>query len=243
MAVGSWFYRPVATAFESHNWDVRVLPRRGFETGAPKAGPNNDWSYADEIQIIEDAVNEARAEDSLRSVVIVGHSLGGHLGAAVQLGDHPADALVNIGTATPHYRHYGVRAPGLLAMAAAVRPAATLRGYLYKPFFGAPGAKTLMSEWANTIMTGEMPYDLSSKVTLPALSVHLQGDSYSVKAAVRYFERANFEPEALTRWTYLKKDTPPGGSTHHVHWARHPEPVIDYIVNWWNEQSLQTARH
>lgn len=242
MAVGSWFYGPVTAAFESQGWDVRVLPRRGFENGAPKAGPKNDWTYADEIRVIEEAVVEARSEDPNRSVVIVGHSLGGHLGAAVQLGDHPADGLVNIGTSTPHYRYYGVRAPGLLAMAAAVRPAAKLSGYLHKPFFGAPGAKTLMSEWATTIITGEMPYDLSSKVSLPALSVHLQGDSYSVKAAVRYFERANFEADSLTRWTYLKKDTPPGGTTHHVHWARHPGPVVEYIVKWWDEQSSQSAR-
>lgn len=241
MAVGSWFYGPLSAAFEAQGWEARVLPRQGFEADGPKASPDHDWSYADETAVLEQAIVESRTQDPDRPVVIVGHSLGGHLGVAAQLGESPADALIIIGTASPHYRHYGLRSLGLLAMGAAVGPAAKFSGYLRKPFFGAPGAKTLMTEWANIIITGDMPYDLSSKVTSPALSIHLQGDSLSVKSAVRMFERNNFEPEALTTWTYLKKDTPEGGSTDHVQWVKHPEPVVDYIVTWWDEHASKRA--
>lgn len=239
MAVGSWFYRPLASAFIEHGWDVQVLPRRGFESGEPKASPQHDWSYRDETEVIEAAISASRVANRERPVVVVGHSLGGHLGTAAQLGDFPADALVLIGTASPYFRHYGIRSLGLLAMGAVVGPAARASGYLRKPFFGAPGAKTLMSEWAQIIMTGNMPFDTTRKVSTPTLSVHLQGDSLSVRSAVRLFEQENFEPDALTTWTYLKKDTPEGGSTDHVQWVKHPGPVVDYIVNWWATHASQ----
>ncbi len=241
LAVGSWFYGPLKESFLEQGWDVEVLPRRGFEAHQPKAKPGHDWSYADEAQVIVDAIARARAEDPNRQIVIVGHSLGGQLGAAVQLGDQPADGLVTIGTSAPHYRLYGFRAVGLLTMALAVRPAARIAGYLHKPFFGAPGPKTMMTEWADMIITGEMPYDLSEKIARPALSVHLEGDSFSVYHAVREFEIKNFEADSLTRWTYRKEAVPEGGNTHHVQWVRKPEPVVEFIVDWWATQSTPLA--
>lgn len=237
MAVGSWFYAPIVSAFENKGWETRVLPRRGFERGEATAGPEHDWSYGDEAQVVEAAVVEARQENPDRPVIVVGHSLGGHLGTAVQLGENPADGLVTIGTSTPHYRYYGIRAVGLLVLAAIVKPIARRRGYLRKPFFGAPGARTLMTEWADMILTGNMPFDVPKLVDRPTLSIHLQKDSFSIKPAVRHFERSSFAPSALTTWTYLKRDTPPGGTTHHVHWVREPAPVVDYIVDWWAEQN------
>jgi predicted alpha/beta hydrolase len=56
MAVPSGFYRPLVAAFEERGWEATALPTRGFERGDPIASRSHDWSYADEISEIADAV-------------------------------------------------------------------------------------------------------------------------------------------------------------------------------------------
>lgn len=238
MAVGSNFYRPIAEAFQTKGWDVKLLPRRGFELGDARASKDNDWSYGDELETMAEAVRAARAENPLRPVVVVGHSLGGQLGAGLQLGEDPADGLVVIGTSLPHYGHFGIRSIGLYAMAHSIRPITAIRGFVPKPLFGAPGAKTLMREWADMITHARMPFDVPHRVTRPTLAIRLERDTYSVTEASKHFEEVMFEPEALTVWTYRRRETPEGGTTHHVHCMRKPERMVDEIVDWWAKVSV-----
>lgn len=69
---------------------------------------NEDWSYRDEIDDIAQAVTTARAESPGRSVLLLGHSLGGQLVAGHELTRPPADGPIT----TPAQRHIGwVRTP------------------------------------------------------------------------------------------------------------------------------------
>ena len=101
MAVPSVFYRPVVAAFEERGWDAIALPHTGFERGEPPASRSNDWSYADEMQRIADAVAKARAEAPERTVILIGHSLGSQISAGHQLHHPPADGFVAIGASVP----------------------------------------------------------------------------------------------------------------------------------------------
>lgn len=237
MAVSSSFYSPLVAAFEEHGWAARALPRRGFERELPRASRDHDWSYADEIADTQAAVDDARAADPDRPVLLLGHSLGGQIGGAVQIGPRPADGLVLVGVSLPHFRRYPTAMSlGVRTMALAVPVVTRLRGHVPKPWFGAPGARTLMSEWARVVWTGKPPYQVDRRISLPTLAVQLAGDGFSVPPAAQLFERTLVEPEALTKWRYGREMVPDGGSTHHVLWARHPAPVVDRIVRWWAEQ-------
>jgi predicted alpha/beta hydrolase len=121
----------------------------------------------------------------------------------------------------------------VLFMGLSVPVATRVLGYLPKPFFGAPGARTLMREWAGFIRTGKPPYAVPRKVSTPTLVIQLQGDTYSVSKANKDFVNKLLDPAITTRWVYTKDAAPEGGNTHHVLWARTPGPVVDKIVDWW----------
>ena len=236
MAVPSGFYRPLVTELESRGWEARALPTRGFERGAPIASRLDDWSYADEIQAIADAVAKARADDPERPVILLGHSLGAQLSAGHQLHHPPADGFVTVGASVPHFRSYPYGGLPVLALGVTVPIATRLRGFLPRPFFGAPGARTLMREWARFVRTGRPPFDVPHRITTPTFVVQLQGDTYAVSRSNRIFTSMMIEPSAVTRWVYTRDAAPPGGSTHHVRWVKTPGPVVDRMVDWFTAQ-------
>jgi predicted alpha/beta hydrolase len=233
MAVPSGFYRPLVAELQERGWDARALPTRGFERDAPIASRHHDWSYADEIQAIADAVAKARADDPERAVILLGHSLGAQLAAGHQIHHPPADGFVTVGASVPHFRSYPYGGLGVLAMGVSVPVVTRLRGFLPKPFFGAPGAQTLMREWARFVRSGRPPFDVPHRITTPTLVVQLQGDTYAVSGSNKIFTAMMVEPDAVTRWVYTKDAAPDGGTTHHVQWVKTPSVVVDRIVEWW----------
>ncbi|MCD9152861.1 serine aminopeptidase domain-containing protein [Aeromicrobium duanguangcaii] len=241
MAVPSSFYSPLVEAFEERGWAARVLPRRGFEPGLPRASREHDWSFADEIADTQASVDAARADHPDRPVLLFGHSLGGQLSAAVQIGARPADGLVLVGVSLPYFRHYPGGGLPIATMALSVPVVGRLRGFVPKPWFGAPGARTLMSQWARVVRIGRPPFAVDRRVAAPTLSVQLAGDGFSVAAAVRRFDDSLIEPAALTRWEYTRDLVPEGGSTHHVFWVKRPSPVVDRVVRWWTDQANASA--
>lgn len=235
MAIGSGYYRLLAGALTARGWQARTLARRGFEPGGVRARRGVDWSYGDEIAVISDAVAAARREDPACPVLLLGHSMGGQLGLAHQLGPAPADGMVTVGTSIPDRRHFPYRGVHLAALAGAVVPAATaVSGHLPAPLFGGPGAATMMRQWARMVRTGRPPFPVPGPVTVPGLVVELEDDRLAPRVSVEVFAEQMFTPGALTYWRYRHAEVPAGRSNDHIGWVRTPEPVVDRIVDWWH---------
>lgn len=238
MAVGSRYYRLLVECFGEHGWEARALPRRGFEPEDAAASRHHDWSYADEIEVIAQAVEQARAENPRRPVILLGHSLGAQLAAGHQLTRDPVDAVVTVGGALPYWRDYPLPLglpPGIMG-GVAVPVLNRLFGHVPKPAFGGPGARTLMREWGRMATTGRLPFPAGRTIPSPALLVSLEGDTYAPEKAVRALGERLFTPAATTYWTYRDEDVPDGHSNAHLAWARTPGPVVDRVVAWWGEK-------
>lgn len=233
MAVPSAFYRPLVAAFEDRGWEARALPTRGFERDLPTASRRHDWGYEDGIADLAEAVAKARAEDPDRPVILLGHSLGSQLALAHELNHPPSDGFVSVGAGIPHFRHYPYGGVPLLVMGLAIPIVTRLRGYLPRPFFGAPGARTLMRQWASFLRTGVPPFPAEGRVPSPTLAIQLQGDALAVSRANTAFVERFCEPDRTSRWFYARDAAPEGGTTDHVQWVRTPGPVVDRVVDWW----------
>lgn len=233
MGIGSGYYRPVVEAFESHGWRAQALKRRGFERGQPQASRRENWSYRDEIDDIAAAVATARTEKPDRPVLLLGHSLGGQLAAGHEVRHPTVDGVITVGGSVPYYRYYPHRGIPLAIMAGLIVPMTTAAlGYVPKPAFGGPGARTLMREWARMIMTGRPPFNVDSKIQTPAFIVSLGGDQLAPKGAVDRLAGL-FEADNTTRWHY--DEVPEGASSDHIAWVRTPVPVVERVVKWWAE--------
>ncbi|KAF0845211.1 serine aminopeptidase domain-containing protein [Nocardia caishijiensis] len=236
MAIGSRFYTPLVSAFTERGWLAQTLPRRGFEPDQPRASRTEDWSYGDEIDTIASAVRAARRDHPARPVIILGHSLGAQLAAGHELNFPGADGLVTVGGCIPHFRHYPRFGLPVAAGAALIPAITTTFGFVPEPAFGAPGARTLMREWAKMVLTGRPPFPAEHTIDTAALIISLEGDTLAPRRGVDSFARELFGADRATRWDYTRAEVPAGASNDHITWVRSPGPVVDRIVAWWSEQ-------
>lgn len=236
MAIGSGYYRPLVAEFERLGWTARALRRRGFEHGEPRAGRRVDWTYRDEIDDIAVEVAAARSEAPARPVLLLGHSLGGQLVAGHELTHPSVDGLITVAGAIPHHRHFPLAGLHLAVLAGLVVPIATTAwGYLPKPAFGGPGARTFMRDWARMVLTGRPPFPVVAAIRTPALVVSLDHDRLSPVRAVDDLGMRLFAPDAVTRWHFADDQVPDGASNDHISWVRTPGPVVARIVDWWGQ--------
>ncbi len=166
-------------------------------------------------------------------MILIGHSLGSQIVAGHQLHHPPADGFVAIGASVPYFRSYRLGGMPVLLVGLTVPVVARIRGFVPKPVFGGPGARTLMREWARFVRTGKPPFTVPHKITTPTFVINLEGDTYSVAKANRLFIKKFLDPARTTKWLYRKDEAPEGGNTHHVLWGKTPGPVVDKIVDWW----------
>lgn len=235
MAVPARAYRRLLGALDEIGWSADVAPRRGIEEGDTAPSRAVDWSFNDEVDDLAAAVRTARNSQPDQPVLVLGHSFGAQLGAALLTGETPIkccpDGLITVGASVPHFRHFPRLGLRELAVAEAVSVGTAIAGYWPKPGFGAPTPRTLMRQWARMVYAGKAPFPVDGRITIPTLAVRLDDDDLVPVRAAEHFERA-VTPEHLETWTYGRADCPVGGSIGHIGWLRTPRPVVEKIQRW-----------
>ena len=103
------FYRQLARALAERGLASAVVEWRGHGDSTPLVDRESSFGYDELARVDAPAVTAAvRAARPHSPVVLLGHSLGGHvctLYAATHAGE--VDGLVLVGSASPYFRNYG----------------------------------------------------------------------------------------------------------------------------------------
>lgn len=242
MGVAARFYDRFAEALSRRNFAVFVSELRGIGSSTIRASRKNDFGYLDLLEDARAAVRVVRARSPHLPIVVVGHSLGGHL-AMLYAGLHPdeiAGAAVVAG-GTPYFRNWESRMRGLLWVGSSImRASGMLLGYVpgNRLGFGGREANRVVAEWARFVRTNELVIrgidhrEMTGRLgasTLPVLGVSLEGDDYAPRVSTDRLV-AKLPQARLTR-VHLPAAVFPE-PVDHFRWAKSSGPVVDEIQKW-----------
>ncbi len=249
MGVPLAYYRPMFEHWAERKRPVLGLELRGMPQSPVAGFPRTPFGYRHLIRDDLPAVFELEPIAAADDVVLVGHSLGGHLSLlAAAAGTVRVRALVTIGTGTSSAASQLSRSGRLVrrAQLGAVRAVIRVLGYWpgHRLGFGGRQPRMMMADWAfegrhgRYRLTGD-PTDFEAALAgleLPKLLLALDGDQYVPARAVEHLTaRLAGGPGPTAERTVSR----PGGRLDHFSWARRtPELVIDEVETWLAETGL-----
>jgi len=239
LGIPAGYYEPFAQALADHGLDAAVCELAGQGDSRPRPGPDSTYGYHEIVALHLPAMFEVVRERFPDSTpVLLGHSMGGQLGAlyAARSPGHLA-GLVLIASGTPYYRRFpGAQGPGLLVGSTAMSLTATVAGFWPGHRIDVAGfgrqSRQLISDWARLARGGRFvpagaDVDYEQRLTaldLPVLSVTVEGDDLTPVESARHL--LDKLPAAhITVW----HDPRPLG---HNGWIRDDPAMVDRVVTW-----------
>jgi predicted alpha/beta hydrolase len=238
MGTSASYYRPFAEFCTSRAFSVLLAELPGSGASRPRPSRRVDYGYRDLVSgYLPLLVEQARGRCGNKPLVLLGHSLGGHVGVLATLqAEVVVDALVTLAAGNIHYRNWVNKGAGKVRYFAWL---VTALSYLFGQVpgqylgLGSPQPRTLMREWAAIIRSGSFSHiadALPAAAPMPALAIGFEGDfmapSKSV-ASLAHTLRGDMDWLPVT-W--------PGNA--HASWARHPEPTLSVIEKWLAARSV-----
>ena len=247
MGVPAGYYSPFVEALVAQDVAVAVADYPGHGESTPAISRRSAYGYRDLADEWLTAVIDAVVADHPEpEVVLVAHSLGGHV-ALAHLAQHAHPAirgLVTLGTASPYWRTYTTPLL-LLAQTQTVNVVSRVLGVWpgHRMGFGGRQPRELMSEWARFAWHGRLEpqgsgaYEAAmGSISVPALVIDLANDSLAPPSAVDHFA-GKLSGASVQRLHFDKGPDAPGRPVDHFSFARSPE-LIDELVAGWISRTL-----
>ncbi|SDG03621.1 Predicted alpha/beta hydrolase [Lentzea fradiae] len=247
MGIVATYYDPLARGVAATGSPVVVCDLRGHGGSTPGVSRASRFGQQELVAVdLPAAVAVTRREFPGRPVVLLGHSIGGQLGAAY-LGRPEADVdgLALIASGTPHHRVYP-RLRGLRVLLGTQTAALLGRAWGYFPGdrvgFGGRESARVITDWARFARTGrfapagaDLDYEQAmSRVDLPVLVVSVEGDLMHTPAAMDELT-GKLASKRVTRLRYTAADA--GQKLDRYRWVRVPGPLPGWLRDWWRDVS------
>lgn len=245
------YYTRLADALRGAGFRVTVMELRGHGNSPLRPSRRVDFGFRELLdEDIPAALRELRAQAPELPVLLLGHSLGGHL-AAISAGRlrETLDGIVLAACGSPWTEAYeGATLRKLKLLCAAIPPLTALLGYYpgQRIGFGGREARTLMREWralalSNRYRAQGIDEDLDTAIAGydgSVLALRMADDDFAPDAAVRAvtdkFHSAAVEHRVLDAGVL-------GCRADHFRWARQPEAVVQVMTHWFHTRFVQEA--
>lgn len=219
-------YKRFAKHLQERGHTVVTADYRGQGESEVPLTTASRWGYGEHAEDVAAVIGHVR-ERAGGKVVLVCHSLGGQVAAALEAATPGTfDALVLAASSTPYWKAYrGRKALVPLGYSALFDVLGRTQGVFEGKRFGfGRQSRTLMSQWRGFAWTGQLPGGAPDARDLPLLAVSFGEDSYAppeaVDALVGFFHRA--------RVTRRHLEEPTG----HTGWLGKPAPLVEEIEAW-----------
>ncbi len=234
------FLNALGVPLRKYNKVIHGLIDKGFSVVSadyPCCGENTphvkrgiDYSYQNLVtQFIPSLVKIARGHTPDNRVVLMGHSLGGHIGTIYSvIHDTP---VIGVACGTTYYKNWrGLGRIRILQAVAVIQALLKVYGYLPGHLIGMGDKepKTQMNNWCRLAITGKFDFirqDLNTGKG-KALYINIDGDDYAPMSATKHLG------ELCAYYTIynVKLDADLKGNPHGV-WIKQPEVVIAKICD------------
>lgn len=193
-------YKRLAAALNESGCHALAMDLRGVGTSALRASRTVVWDYATLVEDLDAAIRRIRAARPLVRLVLLGHSLGGHVSFLQQarFADNGVDGLSLVASGAPYWREYpGFRKALVRLFGAITHLLCGVLGYFPGDWLGFGGKQpaALMSEWATFLRTGEPTVrawtdpawrERLRHLRRPVYAVTVEGDAYCPPRATEY---------------------------------------------------------
>jgi predicted alpha/beta hydrolase len=238
MGTGSSFYQPFAEELVNRGFSVLVSEIPGTGESRPRLSAKLDYGYRDLVEVYLPAmINRAKEVGGDIPVLLIGHSLGAHVGAlAVLTGRIEIDALVTVAGGNINHRNWtGAGKVKVMLAGIVFSVMSRLFGYLPGQYvgFGCGQARTLIQEWARVISTGNYSHiyqDMAAGTSAPTLCLGFEGDHLCPEKSVA--DLASLLDGEIMTLDAAKESNP------HSSWARSPVECIAAIERWLEGRGL-----
>lgn len=239
LGVIATYYTTLGEALAGAGFNVVTADLRGLGTSTVRPRRGVDFGYA---TLVEDTGTLVRAVRQRweAPVIVLGHSLGGHV-AALLAGTQPAaiDGLVLCACGTPYWRRFPAGAgAGVYVLAQLTRVLGPVFGYFpgHRVGFAGREAAQLMREWSGLARTGRLAaagLDAESAFSagaLPVLAISIEGDWMAPRSAVDHLAgKLTSAPVTRLHLTGADMDA---RALDHFRWAKVPDDVVRVIAGW-----------
>lgn len=215
---------------------------RGFGASNAKISRNHSHGYKELIEDIKVVLNKVQEQLDDSKIYLLGHSLGGQLGALYSSRYKGIVAgIILVASCLVYYKEWGDRA-WQIKLAGRVFPMiSNLVGYFpgHRLGFAGKEARGVMKDWCHNALTGkyepvgdEFDYEAALKeMVVPVLSLSFEKDTMAVRQACQALY-SKFSPKTSVQHLHLCQEDTPLRPLDHYAWARKPEFVALLIKNW-----------
>ena len=195
-----------------------------------KKGIDYDYNHL-VTDFIPKLINKAQTEYPDNRIILVGHSLGGHV--ATLYSASSGQPFIGIATGNVHYKNWSDRRGQLRVLSAVTAIQILLKIYGYLPGekigVGDQEAKTLMQQWCQTALTGTfkfMTIPMTSKDS-KGLYINIEGDHFAPMTSMQGLANLCAKPKIVS--VKLEDNLLATKGNPHSIWVKQPTPIIDSL--------------